>query len=161
MKEVKDMILQQNEVVVQQQITRADNETAEIERSLQKLTANGSNVLSDESEQSKESEQSRQELLEELGRQQAANAVYKEMCEDALSKTVYERTGQRIKGVKATNNSSALTGFINTSGEESKISQDISDVLADNWSVAVAGVINNLDFKDLRPSGPGRGSRDD
>jgi hypothetical protein len=72
------------------------------------------------------------------------------MCEEALSRTVYERTGQKIKGVKATNYSSALAGFINTSGEESKINQDISDVTADNRSFAVAGVMKNLDFKDLR-----------
>jgi hypothetical protein len=76
------------------------------------------------------------------------------MCQEALLKTVYERTGQNIRGVKATNYSSALTGFINTSGEELKIDQDISDVTADHWSVAVAGVIKNLDFKDLRPSRP-------
>ena len=83
------------------------------------------------------------------------------MFEEALSRTVYERTGQMIRGVKATNNSSALTGFINTSGEELKIDQDISDVTADNWSVAVAGVIKNVDLKDLRPGGPGGSGRGD
>jgi hypothetical protein len=39
------------------------------------------------------------------------------MCEEALSRTVDERTGQKIKGVKATNYSAAVAGFINTSGE--------------------------------------------
>jgi len=83
------------------------------------------------------------------------------MFEEALSRTVYERTGQKIKGVKATNNSSALAGFINKSGEELKIDQDISDVTADNWSVAVARVIKNVDLKDLRPGWPGGSGRDD
>lgn len=161
MKEMKDMMLQQNEILVRQQIAQADNETAEIERSLQQLTVDRSSELNHASEESGDSEQSRQELIRELGRQQSANTAFREMCEDALSKTTYERTGQKIKGVKATNNSSALTGFINTSGEELKIDQDISDVAADNWSVVVAGVIKNVDFKDLRPAGPGRVGRDD
>ncbi|KAH8701327.1 hypothetical protein GQ44DRAFT_586082, partial [Phaeosphaeriaceae sp. PMI808] len=150
MKEMKDMMLQQNEVVVRQQIARADTETAELERSVQQLTVRRSSELSHVSQQSKESEESRKELLQELERQQAANNTFKEMCEEAISRTIYERTGQKINGVKATNNSSALTGFINTSGEESIIDQDISDVSADNWSIAVAGVIKNVDFKDLR-----------
>ena len=75
------------------------------------------------------------------------------MCKEALSKIEYERMGQKIKGVKATNSSSALAGFINTSGEELKIDQNISDVTADSQSIAVAGVIKNVDFKDLRPGG--------
>ncbi|PZD22954.1 hypothetical protein A1F96_10685 [Pyrenophora tritici-repentis] len=161
MKEIKDMMLQQNEAVVQQQIVRADTETAQIERSMQQLTAGRGGELSSVPQQTSESEQSRQELLQELERQQAANNAFKAMCEEALSKTVFERTGQKIKGVKATNNSSAITGFINTSGEESRIEQDISDVSANNWSIAVAGVIKNVDFKDLRPGGADGGDRDE
>jgi len=145
MKEMKDMMLQQNEVVLRQQVARADNETAEIERSLQHITVGGSTEADEESEQSKE------ELLKELKRQQAANTTLRDMCEEALSQTVSERTGQKIKGVKATNDSSALAGFINTSGDESRIDQDISNVTADTRSFAAAGVIGNVDFKDLRP----------
>jgi vacuolar-type H+-ATPase subunit E/Vma4 len=118
----------------------------EIKHSLQQLTSGGGN-------ENEESEQSRQELLQELKRQQAANTVFREMCEEALSRTVFERTGQKIKGIKATQDSSALAGFINASGEELKINQDISDVTADNRSFAAAGVIKNLDFKDLRRGG--------
>ncbi|KAF2686546.1 hypothetical protein K458DRAFT_476409 [Lentithecium fluviatile CBS 122367] len=156
MKEMKDIMLQQNEVVVRQQITQADTETAEIDRNVQQLAMSRSSELSRVSQQTEESEQSRQELLQELGRQQAANNALKEMCEEALSKTIYQRTGQKIKGVKATNHSSAFTGFINTSGEDLGVDQDITDVSADNWSVAVAGVIKNLDFKDMRSGGGGR-----
>lgn len=145
MKQMKDMILQQNEVILRQQIVQADNETAELERSLHQITFDGNTAPNEESEQS------RKELLEELKKQQASNAILRDMCEEALSQTVYKRTGQKIKGVKATNNSSALAGFINTSGEESRIDQDISDVTADNWSFAAAGVIKNIDFNDIRP----------
>jgi hypothetical protein len=161
MKEIKDMMLQQNEAVVRQQIGRADTETAEVERSMQQLTASRGGELSSVPQQCSESEQSRQELLQELKLQQAANNAFKAMCEEALSNTVYERTGQKIKGVKATNHSSAITGFINTSGEESRIEQDISNVSADNWSIVAAGVIKNVDFKDLRPGGADGGGGDD
>jgi F0F1-type ATP synthase gamma subunit len=161
LKEVKDMMLQQNEAVVRQQIVRADTETAQIERSMQQLASSRGGELSSVPQQTSESEQSRQELLQELTRQQAANNAFKAMCEEALSTTIYERTAQKIKGVKATNNSSAITGFINTSGEEERIEQDISDIGADNWSIAVAGVIKNVDFKDLRPGGADGGDRDD
>jgi hypothetical protein len=144
-KEQKDSILKVNEAELQQELSRAGIETVHIEHSLQQLTTAGS------TESDKESEQSKQELLQELKQQQASNITFREMCEEALSATVYQRTGQKIKGVKATNDSSALAGFINASGEELKISQDISDVTADNRSFAGAGVINGIDFKDLRP----------
>ncbi|KAF2022976.1 hypothetical protein EK21DRAFT_105536 [Setomelanomma holmii] len=153
MQEMKDMMLKYHEGVVRQQITQANTETAEVECSMQQLTARGgelSPVLQDQ-----ESEQTRQKVLQELGQQQVAINILKEICEEALSHTVFERTGQKIKGVKATNNSSALAGFINTSGEESRIDQDILDVTADNWSIAAAGVIKNMDFKDMRAGGPG------
>jgi hypothetical protein len=149
MKEMKDLMLQQNEAVLQREIVQADSQTTEIDRSLQQLSISSSTELS------KASEQGRQELIQEIRQQQVSNNTLRKMCDEALSRTVYERTGQKIKGVKATNHSSALTGFINTSGEESGIDQDISDVTADNWSISVAGVIKNVDFRNLlRPSGP-------
>jgi hypothetical protein len=74
------------------------------------------------------------------------------MCDEALSRPVYERTGQKIKSVKAANYSGALTSSINTSGEGLNIDQDISDVTADNWSVAAAGVIKNRSVQTLRDS---------
>jgi hypothetical protein len=122
MKEMKDIMLKQNETVLQQEIARADGQRMEIESSLQQLS------VSDCTQLSEESEQSRHDLLQEIRQQQASNDALWKMCEEALSRTVYERTGQKIKGVKATNYSSALAGFINTSGEESKIDQDISEV---------------------------------
>jgi hypothetical protein len=144
-KEQKDSILKVNEAELQQELSRADTEMVQIEHSLQQLTVGRS------TESDKESEQSRQELLQELKQQQASNITFREICEEALSATVHERTGQKIKGVKATNDSSALAGFINTSGEGLKINQDISDVTADNRSFAGAGVIGNVDSKHLRP----------
>jgi hypothetical protein len=73
------------------------------------------------------------------------------MCEEALLRIVYEHTGQKIKGIKAMNDGIALAGFINTSGEELKINQDISDVNTNNRGFIIIGVIKNIDIKDLRP----------
>ncbi|RFU32971.1 hypothetical protein B7463_g3375, partial [Scytalidium lignicola] len=148
MKDMKDMMLKNNETILQQEIARAGGQRTEIESTLQQIS------VRDSAQQDEESEQSKQDLLQEIRQQQAANDAFRKTCEEALSRTVYERRGLKIKGVKATNHSSVLTGFINTSGEESRIDQDISDVVADNWSVAVAGVVKNFDFKDLRPTNP-------
>jgi hypothetical protein len=148
MKEMKEIMLKQNETVLHQEIARADGQKMDIESTLRQLS------VGDRIQTNEESEQSRQDLLQEIRQQQASNDAFRKMCEESLSKTVYERTGQKIKGVRATNYSSALAGFINTSGEESNIDQDISDVTADNQSIAVAGVIKNLNFKDLRQAAP-------
>jgi hypothetical protein len=50
MKEMKDMILQQNETVLQREIARAASETAEIERSLQQLWVDAGTELSEGSQ---------------------------------------------------------------------------------------------------------------
>jgi hypothetical protein len=143
-KDQRNTILQANEADIEQELTRAGKEMVEVEQSLQQLTERGS-IESDE-----ESEQSKRELLEELGRQRTASTTLRDMCEEALSRTVYERTGQRIKGIKATNDGVALVGFINTSGEGLNKDQDISDVNVENGSFVVVGVANNIDLKDLR-----------
>jgi len=146
MEEMKDMVLRQNEEMLQQNITQADSQRTAIESSLRQFSASDSTQLSEELERNK------QELLRELQQQKISNDTLKKMCEEALSGTVYERTGQKIRGVKATNNSSAWAGFYNTSKEESNIDQDISDITADNQSIAAAGVFRDIDFKDFRPS---------
>lgn len=143
-KEQKDSILKADEADLEQELTRAGKEMVEIEQSLQQFTAGGS------TEPDEESEQSKQELLQELERQQAASTALRNMCEETLPRTVYKRAGQKIKGIKATNDGVALAGFINTSGEELNINQDISDVSADNRDFVVVGVVKNVDIKDLR-----------
>jgi predicted nucleotidyltransferase len=144
-KEQKDSILEATEADLEQELTRAGKEMVEIEQSLQRFIVGGS------TERDEESEQSKKELLRELERQQAASTTLRNMCEEALSRTVYQRTGQKIKGVKATNDGIALAGFINVPGEELNISQDISDVSANNRGFVIVGVANNIDIKDLRP----------
>ena len=143
-KEQKESILKANEADLEQELTMAGIEMMEIEQSLQRFTVGGS------IERDEESEQSKKELLQELERQRAASTALRNICEEALSQTVYERTGQKIKGIKAANDGVALVGFINTPGEKLNINQDISDVTADRGFVIV-GVANNVNIKDLRP----------
>jgi hypothetical protein len=145
MNEMKDMMLQQNEATIQREIHLAESERSVIENSLQQLPVSSTPL-------SEEAELSRQELLQEIQKQKASNDSFRRMCEEALSRTVFERTGQKIKGVRATDDSSALAGFVNITGEGLKIDQDISDVTADRRSFAAAGVIMNMDFRDLRPN---------
>lgn len=144
MQEMKDMMLNQNEAVLQTETARAESERGKIGSALQQT------FINDGIQHDQETEQSRQDLLQEMQQQQASNETFQEMCEEFLSRTVYERTGQKIKGVKVIE--AAVAGFINTLGEELKIKQDISNVTADKRSFAGAGVIKNLDFKELRPS---------
>ncbi|RMJ17206.1 hypothetical protein CDV36_003147 [Fusarium kuroshium] len=89
------------------------------------------------------------DLIRELGQQRAMINAYQGLCEKALKTVVFERTGQTIRDVKATDNSVALTGFVNAEGEEMRIEQDISQIAADGCSIAVAGVVNNVDFAAL------------
>src|SRR4051794_12954900 len=107
---MKDMMLQQNEAVIRREILRAEIERSAIESSLQQLSISIT-------QPNEEAERSRQ-LLEEIRQRKASNDTFRKMCEEALSQTAYERTRQKIKGVRATNDSSAWAGFVNTSGEE-------------------------------------------
>lgn len=147
MQEMKDMLLQNNETFVQRQIVEVDEAIVEADKDIQHLTnANGDTMLVHPPSPDNESEQSRHEVLQELECQQTANVAFREQCKEALSSTVFERTGQKIQGVKATNYSTALAGFINVSAENWKIDQDISNVSADNYSVACAGVMGGVDL---------------
>jgi hypothetical protein len=91
----------------------------------------------------------KQDLIHELGRQRATIDAFQGICEKALKTVVFERTGQTIRDVKATDNSVTLTGFVNAEGKEIHIEQDISQIAADGRSIAVAGVVNNVGFTAL------------
>jgi hypothetical protein len=144
MAEMRDMMLRQQETILQGEATRAQEQGIAIEGALQGLS------IATVSPSDEESARSRQDVVSDMRRAQASYEASRSICEEMFSRTVEERTGQKIKGVKATKDGIALAGFINTNGEESKIRQDISDVSADTGGFAGAGVIKNLDFKDLR-----------
>jgi hypothetical protein len=54
MKEMKDMMLRQNEAVLRQEIARAASQQTAIESNLQQLLVGGGTQLSEESEQSRQ-----------------------------------------------------------------------------------------------------------
>jgi hypothetical protein len=144
MQQLKDLMLQQNENVMHREITQAEGQRVEIDRASEELAV----MHIDPSNE--DSEQSRLELVHELRVQQASNAAHRQMCEEAMSRTTYERTGQKIRNVKATDQSTAIAGIANLSEEKFNLEQDISGVIAQNQSFAGAGVFRNLDFANLR-----------
>lgn len=85
------MILQQNEALVQRQITQANTEAAETQSAIQKLT------MRMDAHHDSSARHSEGELIQELEAQQATNRVLEDMCEEALSATTQERTGQKSK----------------------------------------------------------------
>lgn len=142
----KDSILEANRADVEQQLTRASTEMVHIEKSLHRLAVSGSST-----DQSDESEQNRLELLQELERQQVANALLRSMCEEAISQTLNRHSGQNIKRVTATNDGVALAGIFNVPpGEHSRIRQDISDVNAESKGFVIAGWANDVNINDMR-----------
>ena len=102
MQDMKDMMLQQNEIMLRNEIVGVDSELPAVESSLARLSVGSNNM------QSAEVEQSRDELLAEIRHQQASNGSFRRACEDALSETHHKRTGQKIKNVRAIEDSAAF-----------------------------------------------------
>jgi len=142
MKEVKDSMLKSNEVRLDKEKARANRELAAIESSLKQLS------VSIRDEVNEESKRNLEQLLEEMQEQKASNEVFRKTCEEALLKTknIHGGIEQEIKNTKADNNSRAVAGLINTSGEVRKIKQNISDTSAGGGSFAGAGIIQGLDL---------------
>lgn len=91
----------------------------------------------------------RDEILAELKHQRKTYEAMQKICEEALKKTVHQRTGQKIFNVHATEKSVTLTGFINSEEEESRIDQEISDVSASDYSISAVGVVKKIDYEGL------------
>lgn len=142
MKEVKDSMLKSNELRLDEENARANRELAAIESSLEELSVRIRDEVNEESKRNLE------QLLEEMQEQKASNEVFRKTCEEALLKTknIHDGIEQEIKNTKADNNSKAVAGLINTSGEVRNIKQNISDTSAGGGSFAGAGIIQGLDL---------------
>ena len=141
MKQVKDSMLKDNEVRLDEEKSRANHELAAIESSMKQLS------VSIRHEINEESKRNLKQLFEEMQEQKAFNEVFRKTCDEALlkSKNVHDEIEQEIKNTKADNNSRAVAGLINTS-EFRKIKQNISDTSATEGSFAGAGIIQGLDL---------------
>ena len=99
---MKDMMLKQNETVLYTELARAEGQRGEIESTLQHVS------FHDGVQRDEETEQSKQELVQEIRQQQASNETFRKICEEILSRTIYECTGQKIKGIKASEDSTSV-----------------------------------------------------
>ena len=142
MKEVKDSMLKGNEELLDKEKARANRELAAIESSMKQLS------VSIRDEVNEELKRNLEQLLEEMQEQKASNEVFQKTCEEALLKTknIHDGIEQEIKNTKADNNSKAVAGLINTSGEAQNIKQNISDTSAEGGSFAGAGIIHGLNL---------------
>lgn len=142
MKEVKDSMLKINKIRLDEEKERANRELVRIESSLKQLSVSIRDEFDEESKRNLEL------LLEEIQRQKASNEVFRKTCEEALLKTknVYDGIEQEIKNTKADNNSRAVAGLVNTSGEVRKIKQNILGTSAMGGSFAGAGIFQGLDL---------------
>lgn len=142
MKEVKDSMLTGNEELLNREKDRGDRELATIESSMKQL------CVSIRDEVNEESKRNLEQLLEEMQEEKASNEFFRKTCKEALLKTKIVHNGieQEIKNTKADNNSKAMAGLINTSGEVRNIKQNISDTSAGGGSFAGAGIIHGMDL---------------
>lgn len=138
----KALLLQSREQSLQLKLAKAEADRSAIEAKLQEMT----NIPETSSNNDLEG---KQELLEELQHQKGASQFFSEICEEAISQLAFERTGHKIHGTKAKDNSTALAGIFNASSEAGKASLDISSTWAENSSFAGAGIFNNFDFKSV------------
>ena len=142
MKEMKDSILKDNKKLLNKEKDRADRELAAIESSLKQLS------VSIQDEVNEESKRNLEQLLEEMQEEKASNEFFRKTCEEAFSKTksIHNKIDQDIKNTKADDNSKAIAGLINTSGDIRKIKQNISDTSATGGSFAGAGIIHGINL---------------
>ncbi|KAG7101000.1 hypothetical protein HYQ45_004379 [Verticillium longisporum] len=90
----------------------------------------------------------RRDVVRDFEVLQEANRLLQEVCLESMEKAATARRAQKIQDVKASNDSTALAGYINTD-DLGEIDQDIRHITADTRSVAVAGVVKGVDFNSL------------
>ncbi|KAH7344304.1 hypothetical protein BKA66DRAFT_434342 [Pyrenochaeta sp. MPI-SDFR-AT-0127] len=93
--------------------------------------------------------------LKEVEEQSRLLQADQDSSEVLVTQIKIHHTMQKIRDVKASEDSTALAGFINTVADP-KVEQDISGVAADKRSFAGAGVIMGLVFKDVHPIQSGK-----
>jgi len=113
---------------------------AEVDTQMQQLS------IIDDNEQSGYTHENRSELLADLRRERTLLEGYRNVCEEAVSKIHYNRTGQVISNIKMDESSKLMVGFINTDGEELQMNQNITGVTATHGSRGMVGVAKNVNL---------------
>jgi hypothetical protein len=137
------MMLAQKEKEIEQQGNQVDEQIAETEVQLVRVTSTSNN------DQGQENEQNRLEVIEDIKQQQGILHLYRQMCKEAQAIVHSESTGQNIKQVTLSSSSRLMVGIINADGEESKIKQNIGDVSATDNSFGVVGIGRNIDTTEF------------
>ncbi|KAM0323134.1 hypothetical protein ACHAQA_008984 [Verticillium albo-atrum] len=126
-------------------IERAREESRDIEERFRVVLSDSEG---NEAHRGGEMAELKRDVKRELELLREANKQLQVVCKESLKRAANARATQKIYGVKATNESTALAGYINAE-DLGEVNQDIRDVTADQKSVAVAGVAKDLDFASL------------
>ncbi|KAF1828070.1 hypothetical protein BDW02DRAFT_635403 [Decorospora gaudefroyi] len=160
MKSNKAKQLEEHEKDIERKIAVAKSTEAKIEKEMGKLRI-APNIASDNAEQEQqelsqasndeEFNEAKRELMSELQHQRSSNQAYCQLSEDALGKTMSQRTGTKvsIKGVTVTEQGVIINGVISETGEELKIQLDISDVTVKDQGIALNVVADKLDLDKI------------
>ena len=142
MKEMKDTMIKSNEIRIKEEKARVNRETMAIESSLKQLS------FSVQDEVDKESKRNLQQLVKETHGQKASNEIFRKNCEEALlrNENIYDQIEQEIHNTTADNNSRAVAGLINASGNIRNVKQIISGTSASGGSFAGSGIICGQDL---------------
>lgn len=73
----------------------------------------------------------------------------KQLVQELLSDTHWERAGQTLKGIRIEDGGKLLVGYVNTQGSDAQVSQDISNVSAVRGGRGMVGVAHNINVKDF------------
>jgi hypothetical protein len=132
------LLAKENEI--ESEGSTAGKQIAEVDTQMLQLS------IIDDNEQSGYSHENRSELLADLRRERTFLEGYRNVCEEAVSKIHYNRTGQVISNIEMDESSKLMVGFINTDGEELQISQNITGVTATHGSRGIVGVAKNINL---------------
>jgi hypothetical protein len=160
MKYEKAKQLEKHEKDIEGKIVVAKSAEAKIEEEMEQLRI-APKITSDNAEQAqqelsqasidKEINKAERELMSELQHQRSSIQAYCQLSEDALGKTMSQRTGSNIsiRGMTVTEQGVIINGVISETGEELKIELKISDVTVKDQGIAVNVVTDKLDLHTI------------
>lgn len=152
--------LEKHEKDIGQKIAETKSVETKIEEEIRKLNI-ASGITSSNTDQAQqksfpasvddESNEAMKELMSELQHLKCSSQAYCQLSEEALSKTMSQRTGTNvsIRGVTVTDQGLIINGVISETGEELKIQLEISEVTVKDQGIAVNVVADKLDLNPI------------
>lgn len=152
--------MEKHEKDIGQKIAETKSVETKIEEEIRKLNI-ASGITSSNTDQAQqksfpasvddESNEAMKELMSELQHLKCSSQAYCQLSEEALSKTMSQRTGTNvsIRGVTVTDQGLIINGVISETGEELKIQLEISEVTVKDQGIAVNVVADKLDLNPI------------